>query len=518
MKRASTPSFIATFGLRYEPWQRDKLDKLFQVDNNIYNALVKDCKKALGQLERTRAWRRNKAGIASIFAVMDKENPSKEHQEALKILYAEKQDMLSQYGLGEYAFQAKAQKYRKHYKKLVNTHIAQTTATAVWHKFEDYLFGNGEEIAYRSWQKNSSIEGKNNSNAITFHKGVLRVCGMKIPVEPPDNAYEQECLTRKVKYCRLVRIPWKTSDWLYQVQLVLEGDPPVKVDTQTGEMLHAMGKGRAGIDIGPQTVAFVSHDFVALEELANKASMRYRELRLIERAMDRSRRGMNPEFFNPDGTVIDADKLPPELLKPNGKRKWARSKHYNELARKKRYLNAKLARLRRCQHNEMANRYLAQGDEFYIEDMNFAAMAKKAKAQKKEDLKPGEKFRRRKRFGKSIANKAPAGFVATLERKVLRQGGSFQRINTREAKASQYDHLSQEYNKKKLSQRWHRFKDGRKIQRDLYSAFLIMNTNHTLNGFDQALCDANFEHFFALHNLEISRLRGVQMPSSAGVA
>ena len=51
MKRASTPSFIATFGLRYEPWQRDKLDKLFQVDNNIYNALVKDRKKALGQLE-----------------------------------------------------------------------------------------------------------------------------------------------------------------------------------------------------------------------------------------------------------------------------------------------------------------------------------------------------------------------------------------------------------------------------------------------------------------------------------
>ena len=66
------------------PAAHDKLDKLFQVDNNIYNSLVKDRKKALGQLERTRAWRCNKAGIASIFAVMDKENPSKEHQEALK--------------------------------------------------------------------------------------------------------------------------------------------------------------------------------------------------------------------------------------------------------------------------------------------------------------------------------------------------------------------------------------------------------------------------------------------------
>lgn len=518
MKRTSTPSFVATFGLRYEPWQREKLDKLFQADNNIYNALVKDRKKALAQLERTRAWRHNKSGIASVFAVIDKENPSKKHQEALKALYVEKQDMLSRYGLGEYAFQAKAQKYRKHYKKLVNTHIAQTTATAVWRKFEAYLFGNGEELAYRSWQNLRSVEGKNNESGIIYRDGILRVCGMKIPVTPPDNAYEQEALSRRVKYCRLIRIPWKSDDWLYQVQLVLEGEPPVKVDPKTGEMLHALGKGRAGIDIGTQTVAFVSHDFVALEELADKANMRYRELRLIERAMDRSRRGTNPEFFNPDGTVITTDKLPPELLKSNGKRKWVHSKRYNELARKKRYLNAKLARLRRCQHNEMANRYLAQGDEFYIEDMNFATLAKKAKAQKKEDLKPGEKFRRRKRFGRSIANKAPAGFVATLERKVLRQGGSFQRINTREAKASQYDHLSREYNKKKLSKRWHHFKDSRKVQRDLYSAFLIMNTNDTLNGFDQALCDASFEQFLALHDIEISRLRGVHMPSSAGVA
>ena len=518
MKRTSTPSFVATFGLRYEPWQRDKLDKLFQADNYIYNALVKDRKNALAQLERTRAWRRNKADIASIFAVMDKDNPPKEHQEALKALYAQKQDMLSQYELGEHAFQARIQKYRKHYKKLVNTHIAQTTATAVWRKFEAYLFSSGEEIACRSWQYHRSIEGKTNSNAITYHKGMLRVCGMKISVDLPDNAYEQEALSHRVKYCRLVRIPWKADDWLYQVQLVLEGEPPVKVDPQTGEILHAIGRGRAGIDIGTQTVAFVSHDFVALEELADKANKRYRELRLVERAMDRSRRGTNPEFFNPDGTVITTDKLPPELLRPNGKRRWVRSKHYNELARKKRYLYARLARLRRCQHNAMANRYLAHGDEFYIEDMNFAALAKKAKAQKKEDLKPGEKFRRRKRFGRSIANKSPASFVSTLERKVLKQGGSFQRINTREAKASQYDHLSREYNKKKLSKRWHHFKDGRRVQRDLYSAFLIMNTNNTLNGFDQALCDANFEQFLALHNIEISRLRGVHMPSSAGVA
>ena len=64
MKRASTPSFIATFGLHYEPWQRDKLDKLFQVDNNIYNALVNWSGPAPGAVTRLasppslRSWTR----------------------------------------------------------------------------------------------------------------------------------------------------------------------------------------------------------------------------------------------------------------------------------------------------------------------------------------------------------------------------------------------------------------------------------------------------------------------------
>jgi len=49
--------------------------------------------------------------------------------------------------------------------------------------------------------------------------------------------------------------------------------------------------------------------------------------------------------------------------------------------------------------------------------MSFKALTKKAKAQKKEELAPGEKFKRRKRFGKSIANKSPAAFVNILEKK-----------------------------------------------------------------------------------------------------
>ena len=104
-----------------------------------------------------------------------------------------------------------------------------------------------------------------------------------------------------------------------------------------------------------------------------------------------------------------------------------------------------------------------------------------------------------------------------MEDKVVRAGGSFQKIKTWEAKASQYNHLDHSYNKKKLSQRWNQMPDGRRIQRDLYSAFLIQYSNSALNGFDDNLCNANYEHFVTLHDKEIRRLKGIKMPSSAGV-
>ena len=65
--------------------------------------------------------------------------------------------------------------------------------------------------------------------------------------------------------------------------------------------------------------------------------------------------------------------------------------------------------------------------------------------------------------------------------------------------------------------RWNQMPDGRRIQRDLYSAFLIQNSNSTLDGFDTQLCNTNYKHFVTLHDEEIQRLNGIKMPSSAGL-
>ena len=63
------------------------------------------------------------------------------------------------------------------------------------------------------------------------------------------------------------------------------------------------------------------------------------------------------------------------------------------------------------------------------------------------------------------------------------------------------------YKKKQLSDRWHVFWDGSKVQRDLYSAFLIYCTADTLDQIDQDLCILNFLRFKQLHDQEILRLQ-----------
>ena len=171
---------------------------------------------------------------------------------------------------------------------------------------------------------------------------------------------------------------------------------------------------------------------------------------------------------------------------------------------------------RQLTHRRMANQLLSMGDEFYVEDMRWKALAKRAKETRRN--KKG-KILSKKRYGKSIANKAPAMFLAILEQKVIASGGSFQRIVTWKAKASQFSHETGKCNKKKLSQRWHYLEDGTKVQRDLYSAFLIQHTNKNLESFNLRTCEKDFPIFLKMHQEEIERLQSLdkRMPSSMGI-
>jgi hypothetical protein len=72
--------------------------------------------------------------------------------------------------------------------------------------------------------------------------------------------------------------------------------------------------------------------------------------------------------------------------------------------------------------------------------------------------------------------------MSELERKAESAGGSSSSINVRQLKTSQYDHSTGAFVKKRLSERWHVFADGRgQVQRDVYSAFLALHVVQTVD-------------------------------------
>lgn len=103
-----------------------------------------------------------------------------------------------------------------------------------------------------------------------------------------------------------------------------------------------------------------------------------------------------------------------------------------------------------------------------------------------------------------------------IDRKLSYYGKNLTKIDTWNAKASQFNHFNSTYNKKKLSQRWNDF-NGIMVQRDLYSAFLIMNVAEDLKSFDINKCNGRFENFYQLHNLEVERLSGHRNLGSIGI-
>ena len=248
-----------------------------------------------------------------------------------------------------------------------------------------------------------------------------------------------------------------------------------------------------GIDIGTSTIAVSSDTDVELKELAEGIQELEKEKGRIQRKMDRSSRSMNPNKYNEDGTI-----------KKENKDKWINSNRYLKLRSTYRELCRKQRILRVLSHNILSNYILTLGDEFYVETMNFSALQKRSK--KPTEYVSKNKCKRKKRYGKSIGNRAPAMLIAIIDRKLHYFGKHINKINTQKCKASQFNHITKEYNKKSLSTRWNII-ENKLVQRDLYSAFLISNTNETLESFDVNLCNSKYANFLDLHDKKVQELK-----------
>lgn len=484
-------NFIVEFPLKTERYQEDILYKRFEIGRQIYNSLINVTQKRYKEMIKTKKYRTLLSSLSG-------------NKEMDKPIWKQIDEMRKQYGMSEYSFHKDVKQMQKHFKDNIDSFTAQKIATQLWKSYNKLFYGNGNKVYYKKYGEFNSLEGKSNKTGIRFKDDTILWNGLKIHVVIDyDNYYEYQAMQADICYCRIVR-KYVRNKYKYYVQIIFKGNPPLKVDIETGGIKHNIGNGDVGLDIGTRTVAISSQSDVKILELADRVQNIENQKQKLLRKMDRSRRATNPDNYNEDGTI-----------KKQGNKKviWNKSNHYSEYQNELKELYRKQADVRKYQHECLANYIISLGNKAYIEKMNFAGLQKRTKDTEKNDK---GKFKKKKRFGKSLANKAPSMLLTIINRKLGYYGERLIEINTFEAKASQFNHFNGTYTKKPLSQRWNDF-NGIKIQRDLYSAFLIMNISDDLKSFDIDKCNERFENFYRLHNQEVNRLTGKANLSSIAI-
>lgn len=491
------------------------LDKGFRAMARYHNAIVKEAKKRIRMLQRDPEYRMLKAEYGK--AAETKDDTKK------KELGSQLNACIRKHGLTEQALQEYGAVYQKNYAHLISSHQAQEEASRVFEGVKKVLYEGADDIHYKKWDEIHTIASKSwnglryydpyhteyykkglkprYQNEIEYHNTQFKV---KINWKDP---YVLESMQHEIKYIQIERKMF-TSGWRYYIIVYLEGDPPVK---------HQSRDATAGMDIGVSTAAVAYDDGCRLIELAPECRNYNDQIWKLQKQIERSQRIHNPENYNDDGTL------------KKGKHRWYFS---NTCIRKKRKLSSlhrKKAAYTKQAHEEVVNKLIAKANVFITEEMSFKALQRRSqkpveKCDKEIQItdkngikKTVRKNKRKKRFGSSLRDRAPSEFMMILKRKCEQQGGTVITINTQVFRASQYDHSRDEYIKIPLSQR-NKIIGSHKVQRDLYSAYLLSHSNKEGTKPDREECIRQFDTFLDNMNNCIHEIRnsGKSYPACFG--
>lgn len=459
-----TASYVVQYELLTTNRDKKSLEKKFNSAKSIYNACLSECLKRLKRL-------RNNEEYSSLL----KEKSSKERNRRLKEI--ELSLNYSEYDIHKYV-----KDIRKLYAKHIGSHEAQKLATRAFQTVEKLHYHIADKVNFKNRYSNMSVENKTNNTGLRIKDNIVLWNDLKLKIkEKRNDIYNIQSRNDKTKYIRILKrkIRRKTR---YFVQVIKEGIPSKK---------RNYGKENVGLDIGISSVAIVSDSCVKLDKLSNTEN-EYRKLKRLDRKLERSKRANNSKNYNDDGTV------------KKGSERWIYSNRYIKLKQKRKDFYRKLAAKRKEYQEILANKIIELGIDIKVETMRFNALQKRSK--NTTISKKNGKINKKKRFGKSLSNNAPSQLLTIIDRKLNYVGSYLKKIDTFEVKASQFNHKTKACVKKKLSQRWNVI-DGIKIQRDLYSAFLIQNVSDDLKSVDTDLCDKKYDKFVNLHDIEINRLK-----------
>ncbi|MGD1912329.1 MAG: RNA-guided endonuclease TnpB family protein [Rivularia sp. (in: cyanobacteria)] len=319
-------------------------------------------------------------------------------------------------------------------------------------------------------------KAKDVRNKIKCAKYALVWNGLELePIIDLFNPIVAHGLSSPVKYCRIL---WRNLNGKrrWYVQLIQSGLPYQKESNYLGE-------GFVGLDLNISNVAFVGDKKAGLLPFADKVPTFEKEIKAVQRKMQRSQRMANPDNYESDFDAKVGNRIVRKRGKvKQGKRQWIKTRNYRRIQAYIAELERRKSSYAKSQNRGLVNEIRRHGDIIKTENVSVKGW--------------------QKRYGKAISAKSPGFFQSELKRKVAKSagkstlsgelreqtGGKFIKFSTKKTALSQ-THLDGTRIKKKLSQRVHEDVTGFKMHRDLFSAFLARSVNDDSLSLLDAQCE-----------------------------
>ena len=456
MPRKTTPSFITEIPLRVNSVNNRELETRFHAGQQLLNAVLGE---AMVRMELVRN---------SQFYLQAKQLKDDNNKALRKKLFEEASSL---YRFSDFELQSFAvitANSSKWITTKLDSNTIQKLATRAFKAVEKVLFGKAKKIRFKAFDRFKSVEGKTNKqglrwtlrqtkreetigkksdyrNKIKCSEYVLSWAGLELkPVIDWFDPVIAHGLNSPVKYCRLV---WRrlNSKKRWFLQLINEGLPYQKPKNYATE-------GLVGLDLNISNIAFVADNKAGLLPFADKVPTFEKEIKQIQRKMQRTQRMHNSDNYEPDfekkvgnKTVVKKGKV------RKGTKKWNNSKNYLKLRCKKTDLERRKASYAKSSNRGLVNEVLRLGNNFKTENVSVKAW--------------------QKRYGKAISTKSPGFFQSELTCKAENAGGQLIKFSTRKTALSQ-THLDGSRTKKSLSQRIHEDATGVRMHRDIFVAYL----------------------------------------------
>lgn len=433
MARKTTPSFITEIPLKVDSKLEKQLNANFQAGRQLYNACLSEALIRMELVRNSEPYKQAKK--------LNRDKDKKQRKELFKT--ARDQVRFSDYDLQSFAnLTAKSSKWIA---DKVDSNTQQKLATRAFKAVERILFGMARQVRFKVPTRFKSVEGKSNKQGLRWLKNQVVWCGLRIePIIDWGNPVIVHGLNSPVKYCRIL---WRNLNgkkrWF--VQLINEGLPYQKPQ-------NYVTQGIVGLDVNISNVAFVADNKAGLLPFAEKLPTFEREIKALQRKMQRSLILHNPDNFEPDFDKKVGNRIFRKKGKvKKGKKQWIRTRNYCRIQAKKAELERRKSSYAKSQNRKLVNEILRHGNQIKTEKVSIKGW--------------------QKRYGKVISAKSPGFFQSELKRKAENATGYFLTFSTQKTALSQ-THLDGTRIKKSLSQRTHRDVSGFVMHRDLFSAFL----------------------------------------------